>query len=296
MSSYGLFLGCLIPRHLPYMEVAARKTLKSLGIQMIELPGASCCPEPMGMQGLDHITWLALAARNLCIAEELDLDILTLCNGCYETLKTANTLLEENPYLRAEINKILAKIGKQFQGKIKVFHLIQILYEDVGPQKIKSLVQIPLRGIRVGAHYGCHLVRPSTIMKFDDPEQPSSLDKLITALGARSVRYPKKMLCCGAGLRGIDSNSAMAIARIKLANMKRAGVDCMVVTCPYCMIQYDLSQHLIQRAFNEVYNIPVFYYPELLCLAMGEKPEELGFKFHRVDPTPVFEKIQKASP
>jgi heterodisulfide reductase subunit B len=250
----------------------------------------------MGMQGLDHITWLALAARNLCIAEELDLDILTLCNGCYETLKTANTLLEENPYLRAEINKILAKIGKQFQGKIKVFHLIQILYEDVGPQKIKSLVQIPLRGIRVGAHYGCHLVRPSTIMKFDDPEQPSSLDKLITALGARSVRYPKKMLCCGAGLRGIDSNSAMAIARIKLANMKRAGVDCMVVTCPYCMIQYDLSQHLIQRAFNEVYNIPVFYYPELLCLAMGEKPEELGFKFHRVDPTPVFEKIQKASP
>jgi len=294
VSSYALFLGCLIPRHLPYMEVAARKTLKSLGVQTVELHGASCCPEPMGIQGLDHITWLALAARNLCIAEELNLDILTLCNGCYETLKTANTLLEENPHLKAEINKILAKIGKQFQGKIKVFHLVQILYEDVGPQKIKSLVQIPLRGIRVGAHYGCHLVRPSTIMKFDDPEQPSSLDKLITALGARSVRYPRKMLCCGAGLRGIDSTSAMAIAQIKLANMKRAGVDCMVVTCPYCMIQYDLSQHLIQRAFNEVYNIPVFYYPELFCLAMGEKPESLGFKFHRVDPTPVFEKIQNA--
>ncbi|MFQ5711951.1 MAG: CoB--CoM heterodisulfide reductase subunit B [Candidatus Geothermarchaeales archaeon] len=292
MSSYALFLGCLIPCHLQYMEVAARKALEKLDVELVDMPDAGCCPEPVGIQALDQRTWLALAARNLCIAESLDLDILTLCSGCYETLKAANMTLRENPGLKEDVNGILSHVRREFKGKIEVKHVVEVLYEDVGLDRISETIQEPLNDLRVAVHYGCHLLRPSNIIRFDDPERPTSLDELVEATGARSTPYVGKMLCCGVGVKGVEAETSFGIARSKLLSVGRAGADCMVVVCPFCMTQYDLSQPLIQRAYGETYDIPVLYYPELLCLAMGVNPEDLGLGFHRVSVDRVLDRIR----
>lgn len=284
MAGYGLFLGCTIPNALPHLELAARKALAGLGVETVELEEATCCPDPVGIPGLDREGWLAIAARNLCLAEERGVDILTLCNGCYETLKEARHELEDAAR-RARVNAILATVGHRYEGKTRVVHFVELLHKELGPAAVAAAVKRPLTGLRVAAHYGCHLTRPSAVLGFDHPQAPISLDELVAALGATSVEYPRKMLCCGAGVKGFDKEAATAIgrkiARDKFLNVRAAGADCLVVPCPTCMSQYDVNQGLIERAFGERYEVPVFYYAELLCLALGVAPSELGFQFHR---------------
>jgi heterodisulfide reductase subunit B len=284
MAGYGLFLGCTIPNSLPHLELAARKALAGLGVATVDLKEATCCPDPVGIPGLDHAGWLAIAARNLCLAEEQGVDILTLCNGCYETLKEAHHDLE-NAQTRARTNEVLATVGRRYEGKVKVVHFVELLHKELGPGAVAAKVRNPLKGLRVAVHYGCHLTRPSAVMGFDHPQAPVSLDELVGALGAVSVNYPRKMLCCGAGVKGFDKEAATTIgrkiAREKFLNVRAAEADCMVVPCPTCMAQYDVNQGLIERALGEKYEVPVFYYAELLCLALGVPPAELGFQFHR---------------
>ncbi|MHB1006968.1 MAG: CoB--CoM heterodisulfide reductase iron-sulfur subunit B family protein [Chloroflexota bacterium] len=284
MAGYGLFLGCTIPHSLPHLELAARKALAALAVPVEDLRETTCCPDPVGIPGLDHAGWLAIAARNLCLAEEQEVDILTLCNGCYETLKEAHHELA-NVDTRARVNAVLATIGKRYEGKQRVVHFVELLHKEIGPKAIAKQVKNPLKGLRVAVHYGCHLTRPSDVMGFDDPRAPRSIDELVTALGATSVPYPRKMLCCGAGVKGFDKEEATAIgrriAREKFINVKAVEADCMVVPCPTCMNQYDGNQGLIERAFGEKYEMPVFYIAELVCLALGVPPAELGFQYHR---------------
>ncbi len=288
---YALFLGCLIPYRLQQMEAAARRVLEIFDIELAEMLEAGCCPEPVGVQGLDQRTWLALAARNLCIAEEMGLDILTLCNGCFETLKMANESLKADASLKEDTNKLLNEAGRRFKGEIEVKHLVEVLYNEVGPGRIVENVEKSLKSLRVAVHYGCHLLRPSDLLRFDDPERPSSLDELIDATGAESIPYVGKMLCCGSGLRFVESEASLGLVRKKLSSIKKARADCVVVVCPFCWIQYDLSQPLLRRTFNETYELPVLYYPELLGLAMGWDPEDMGLRFHRVSVEPILKKI-----
>lgn len=288
--SYAFFPGCMIQMRLPYMETAARKSLEALGIELLDMPNASCCGDPIAFQSLDRETWLAIAARNLCIAEEMGKDILTLCSGCYETLKTANVTLKREGSLREEVNEVLSEVGREFKGSIEVKNLLEVL-QGVGAEKIRDLVVRPLRDLRVATHYGCHLVRPSDILNFDDPMRPVTFDRFIELTGADSVPYLKKMLCCGAGLRMIDAKKALSLVEMKLGYIEEAGADCMALLCPYCMLQYDVTQRMIKRGDGGRFRIPVLYYPELLCLSMGVKPEELGLRLHRISVEPVLKKI-----
>ncbi|MFQ6087569.1 MAG: CoB--CoM heterodisulfide reductase iron-sulfur subunit B family protein [Candidatus Methanofastidiosia archaeon] len=286
MNSYLLFLGCLIQNRFPFMEVSLKKVLDSFEVEVKREDGFSCCPAPK-IRGYSYKTWLYIAARNLCLAEEKGLDILTPCNGCYETLKVACETLKEKPNLKDEVNKVLSEFGMEFLGKTKVLHLVELLYREIGIEKIEKKIQKPLN-LKVAVHYGCHLLKPSKYLKFDSPETPKSLDLLVEATGAKSIPYMMKNYCCGE--ETLDKEVSFALARQKLSRIKKVA-SCMVVVCPACMFQYDLNQPLIQKMFNEKYEIPVFYYPELLCLALGEKPEDLGFQFHRVKVDSVLEGI-----
>ena len=272
----------MIPLRLQNFEASAQRVLPAFDIELIPLDGAGCCPDPIGIQSLDRKTWLSLAARNIAIAEELGLDILTLCNGCFETLKTANHELNDDPTLKEEVNAILSQLGKEFKGTAKIQHFAEVLFEEIGVEKIKEVINHPLPDLKVAVHYGCHLVRPSEILAFDDPELPESLDSLVEALEAKSVPYLKKMQCCGTGIRGIDMDSALKMTRGKLMEMKRVGADCITTVCPFCFIQLDVGQFQIQKQYNESYELPVLYYGELLGLAMGLQPEELGLNLHRI--------------
>jgi len=277
---YAFFLGCLIPaRELNY-ETSIRKVLPSFGVNLVEMKGANCCA-PFSIQSLDYASWMALAARNLCIAEEMGLDILTLCNDCYESLLMVNTLLKEKKELRNKVNETLAKIGKEFKGKTDVKHLVDVLHDDVGVKKIKDAVKAPFDGLRVGAQPGCHLTKPKRI-HFEIIRGYRALDELVEATGAESVRFERKEMCCGGPLRDIDDDLARKVSRQKLISLKNADVQAIVTICPFCYLQLDTGQLEVKRHFNEEYNLPVIHYIELLKMAMGMKLEDWEVKSHRI--------------
>lgn len=284
---YALFMGCLIPaRELSY-EVSVRKVLPALGVELVDMKEANCCA-PFSIQSLDYASWIALAARNLCIAEEMGLDILTLCNDCYESLLMVNNILKENEKVKNEVNKVLSEVGKEFKGKTDVKHMIDVLYDDVGVDKVKDAVTEPFTELKVGTQPGCHLTKPKRL-HFEVVRGFGALDELVRATGAESIDYHRKEMCCGGPLRGIDDELAMQVARQKLIHLKDAGVQCIVTVCPFCYVEFDLGQLEIKRNFKEKYNLPVLHFVELLRMAMGMKMEDWEIRSHRIPLNTILE-------
>ncbi len=277
---YAFYLGCLIPAREFSYEVSVRKVLPALGVELVDMEGTNCCA-PFSIQSLDHASWMALAARNLCIAEEMGLDILTLCNDCYESLLMANTILKENPDVKDQVNEVLSEVGKEFKGTIDVKHMVDVLYDDVGVDKIKDAVSEPFKRLTVATQPGCHLTKPKRI-HFGAMRGFGALDELVRATGAESIEYDRKEMCCGGPLRGINDELARQVARLKLINIKNAGVQCIVTVCPFCYVELDLGQLEIKRHFKEEYNLPVLHFVELLRMAMGMKLEDWEVKSHKV--------------
>jgi len=234
---------------------------------------------------------LAVAAYNICLAEEADLDIVTLCSGCFESLAIANTTLKADPHLKEKINKILSQAGKEYQGKIEVKHFLQVLTDDVGLEKLKQNILKPLSNLKVAPFYGCHALRPSELLNLDDPERPHILENLIETLGAESVEYRNKLKCCGGLLRGYSDELALSLAKEKLANTTKAGADCIATLCPFCFVALDIGQMQVRSKFNEDYDIPVLHYSELLALALGVDPRELALQTHKIKTDKILNRI-----
>ncbi len=293
----SLYLGCIAPNRYPGIEVATIKTAKNLGIELVDLVGASCCPAPGAFGSMDILTWEALAARNICLSEKMGLDCTVVCNGCYKSLYDVNEKLKENPAEMAKVNELLKLADMEFKGTIEVRHIAEQLYKDVGVKKIRDSVVTPLNGLKVAIHYGCHMLKPARDRKFNDPkfgtEYPTFLDEMVEALGAKSVDYKEKMMCCGAGggVRGYKIDYALDMTNEKLRNMQEAGVDCIVDVCPFCHLQFDKGQQEIKEKFGDVYNIPVLHYSQLLGLAQGLSPAELGLSVHAIPVDKVLDKI-----
>nr|WP_230743389.1 CoB--CoM heterodisulfide reductase subunit B [Methanocella sp. CWC-04] len=293
----SLYLGCIAPNRYPGIEAATIKTSKNLGLELVELNGASCCPAPGAFGSMDVLTWEALAARNVCLSEQMGLDCTVVCNGCYKSLYDTNDKLKHNPAEKAKVNELLKLAGMEFQGSIEVRHIAEQLYNDVGLKAIRDSVVTPLNGIKVGIHYGCHMLRPARERHFEgssfSSEKPTFLDEMVEALGARSVEYKEKMMCCGAGggVRGYKIEYALDMTNEKLRNMAEMGVDCVVDVCPFCHLQFDRGQLEIAEKFGDKYDIPVLHYAQLLGLAQGMSPEELGLDAHVIKVDALLDKI-----
>jgi heterodisulfide reductase subunit B len=288
-SKYLMFLGCAIPYRVSAFEISSRKILEKLGIELVEMPEFNCCGLPL--DPISHETMLILAARNLALAEQKALDIITLCPGCAGTLKKVNRMLKEDKALRDEINCHLKEAGLEFKGTQNAKHFMQVLIEDVGLEKIKKSVVKPLTMLKVAEHNGCHILRPKEFIGFDDPEDPKTLKTLIEATGAQCLDYLDETECCGAPSVGVNDKIALLLAKDKLSHMKMVDAEAMVTICPFCHIMYDTNELRIEKMFNETYGIPVLHYPQLLGLAQGMKPEELAFNELRVDVSKILAKV-----
>lgn len=287
----AFFPGCTIPGTDMGYEASARKVYETLGIILKDVEDFSCCaPSPIAT--IDHNTALAISARNLCIAENLGLDIITFCSGCFENLKHANQILKKDDKLRAEINKILSKIGYEFKGKIKVKYGLQVLIEDITLEKVKEKAKINLKGFRFAAFYGCHAIRPSKVVQFDNPEDPSSLDDLIKVLGAESIDFEGKRVCCGGFVKGLAEEIALDLIHSKLKALKEVDVDAVILACPFCFFQFDSGQKEILRDFNERYDIPVLNFTDLIGIALDLDIKSLGLNTHRIKVKPLLQKLE----
>lgn len=290
-QAWALYLGCVIPNRLPYMEVAIRETLRHFDIKTQDISGFTCCPNPLTLPHIDHKAALAISARNLALAEEQGFHILTPCHGCFETLKVSSVCLQKDKALREEINSILAKTGHEYKGTTQVKHFIQLLLEDIGLGTIAESVVHPLSNLSAAVHVGCHILRPSRLLNVDDAQRPTLLHQLVRALGAKTIQFQDEMDCCGYGTRPADRDLSLKMTSLKLENMKNAGAEALVVICPACTLQFDLMQRLALREAEDKTPLPVFYYPELLNIAMGTAPGKLGFDLHRVKVDSVLTKL-----
>jgi heterodisulfide reductase subunit B len=286
---YLMFLGCAIPYRVSSFEISARRVLQKLGVELVEMPEFNCCGLPL--DPVSHETMLILAARNLAMAEQKRLDIITLCPGCSGTLKKVNKMLKEDKGLAEQINSHLKEAGLEFKGTVNAKHLMQVLIEDVGLKKIKDAVVKPLTMIKVAEHNGCHILRPKEYIGFDDPEDPQTLRTLVEATGATCLDYMDETECCGAPSVGVNDKIALQLARDKLDHIKKVDAQALITICPFCHIMYDTNELRIEKMFNETYGIPVLHYPQLLGLAMGISPEELGIGELRVDPSRIVKQV-----
>lgn len=263
------------------MEFAIRQVLPKLGIQIVDLEGASCCPDPIYFKSKDKMAWLAVAARNLTLAEDKGLDIFTNCSGCTATLSEAYHLLKDEE-LRAKANKRLARIGREYKGTSRVRHVATLLRDEVSYEKLRETVVRPLEGLRIAIHYGCHLLKPSKIMQVDDPNNPSVMENLVTALGATPVRHRNWYLCCGKACQ--DTQLPLNMMHDLLTTVRDEKTDILCLICPTCFSQFDYGQHKVSREFGEDFNTPPVYFFQLLAFAQGVPYEKLGLDMQRFKP------------
>jgi len=271
-------------------EMSIREVMPRLGVEIVDLDNASCCGTPV--QSVNMYTALYLATRNVAIAEKMGYtDLLAVCNGCHLSLFEAAHFLTHDDKLRDEINRLLKEEELSYSGRVKIWHAIDFLHDKIGEDTIRRAVAHPLNGFKFAVHYGCHILRPSSVGTVDDPENPQKLDRLIEWLGAKSVQYTEKLDCCGAMLMLSHPDAAFTFTGLKLKAIQDLGVDALVDSCPSCQNMFDIRQKSAAATTGTKLNLPVVYYTQLLGLAMGIPHEKLGLNLNR---SPIEEFLQKA--
>jgi heterodisulfide reductase subunit B len=272
--SYSLYLGCLIPSRLPYLEKSLYVLMEKLGIEYSVSDEYSCCCDPIIGKSLSLDTWLAIAARNITVAEAEGHDILTTCNGCFSTLNEANHILKENQALKAQVNETLKDVGREFKGTAEVVPLTKVMHE-LGQDRIKGLVSNGL-DYKVASHYGCHLILPERTAGIDNSRHPAMLDELAEWVGVTPVNYSSGPKCCGSGLNTTGREASSEMLTEIIGSMIEKGATHILTPCPFCFMQFDQGQA------KEEKKLPVLYISELYDLAFGSSADEIGLKYHRV--------------
>ncbi len=278
--NFSFFLGCTIPARLNQYESSSRAVLEKLGVGLVDIREFNCCGYPL--RNIDFRVFLFSSARNLALSEKRNLNVMALCKCCYGSLKKADYLLKEDASLRREVNATLEKEDLRYEGGIDVKHLLQVLHQEVGMAAIQEKVERPFKGLRIATHYGCHALRPSPIVQFDDPVAPSLFDQLVEVTGAESIGWSMKLDCCGAPLWGVNDELSMDLTVKKLANGRASGADYVCAACSYCQIQFDKVQRMILSQRSVDHALPSILYPQLLGLSMGIRGESLGLKMNEI--------------
>lgn len=274
MKYYAYFPGCSSAEGTAVAYGLSTQAIASpLGMELIELEDWNCCGStPYG--STDELEAVCVAARDLALAEKTGLDLVTPCSSCYTTLNKVNSQLKEYPDLKVKVDECLAAADLKYQGEVKVRHLFEVIYNDIGLDVVKSKVVNPLHGLRVAPYYGCQLVRPEP--GFDNPWNPQSIDHLIVTLGAEAVPYPLKDRCCGGSLVIPEVDIALGLIHKLLESAASNGAQCIVTVCPLCQTNLDAYQGMVNRRFRTKYNLPILFFTQLLGLALGVEPKALA--------------------
>jgi len=291
MMEFALFLGCTIPARLTQYESSSRAVLEKLGVGLVDIREFNCCGYPL--RNIDFKVFLLSSARNLALAEKKNLNMMALCKCCYGSLKKADFLMKENASLKKEVNTTLEKEGLKYEGRIEVKHLLSVLHKDVGIEAIKGKMATAFKGLKIATHYGCHALRPSQVVGFDNPVAPTLFDQLVEVTGAESIEWPMKLECCGAPLWGINDRLSMDLTLKKLNDGKKSGADYVCAACPYCHIQFDKVQKMILSQRNVNHPLPSILYTQLLGLTLGIDRKVLRLEMNEIPISGIEELLKK---
>lgn len=276
---YGLFVGCNMPAHRPDVEKAIRVSMDTLGVEMVDLEGYVCCPAFGTFASCDEVGSLACSGWNLSIAEDKDLDLMVECGSCYSSLRNAREHMAHDEQQKREVDRILAVAEKKYEGRSTVRHITDVLYHEVGVDRIRASLEKTLEGLHAVVQYPCHTLFPSEVLGFDRPAaRPHILGDLVEALGATVDHYSCEYMCCG-GAGGFHRSAAIQAreyARRKFeAIAEETEADLIVVSCITCLMYMDAVQAELSNGEGE-YATPVFDYNQLLALCQGFSPQHVA--------------------
>lgn len=269
---YAFFPGCSLESTAWDYDRSTRAVCKALGVGLVDIPGWACCGSTPAHATSEALS-VALPALNLQKAEPLEAPVMTACASCYARLRTANHRVASDPAERAKTERIT---GRAYDGQVQVHHVLDVLANHVGVDVLRERVRCPLQGLRVACYYGCLLSRPPEIVAFDDPEHPTVMERLLEAAGAEPVRWPFATECCGAGLSLTHPDVVCRLGHRLLSMARAAGADLVAVACPMCQMNLDLRQKDAAEAHGPLPETPIPYITQLLGLALGLEPAELG--------------------
>jgi heterodisulfide reductase subunit B len=284
---YAYYPGCASDSTARDQHTSCLAVARSLGIDLAEIEGWICCGTTPAHQ-TDRLLAACLPAANLVRAQKMGLDMVVTCAACYSTLKMANYEVLHHPKFREQVSEVL---GQNYDGSVRVRHFVEVLLEDVELDRIRKAFKRSLNGLKVACYYGCLLVRPPEVNQFDNPENPVSLDRLVTAMGGESLDWPHKVECCGGALSLTRTDVVVKLSDAVLTMARAAGADCVAVACPMCQINLDLRQSDIKKETGKDHNLPIIYITQLLGLCLGISAEELGLEKLMVSPESVVKRL-----
>lgn len=296
---YSYYPGCSLERNAGAYHESAMAMAKPLEIEFTEIDDWNCCGATEYMS-LDLLPAYSLIARNLALAADQSTGnehLVAPCSACFLNLSKTDRFLRKDPKLEKQVNEALGAGGLHYEpGSVKVRHLLDIVVNDVGYEKVAEKVTKPLYGLRVAPYYGCLIVRPVRDIPFDNPEHPTTLDKLMSAVGAEVVDFPLKAQCCGGHMTQIRERTALEMIRRLLKNAADYEADAIVTLCPMCQLNLDAYQENVNKEFGTNFKIPILYFTQLIGLAMGIPANKLGFGKEFVSAKPALEKIRADAP
>ena len=283
---YAFFPGCVSRGGCPELYPATKLICERLGIELQEMPAASCTGAGV-LQEKNQLLGDTLNARTFAMAEALDLPILTICSTCQGVMSQANHRLKDPEYL-AKVNGFLAEEGLVYKGKANPKHLLRVLVEDVGLKKLLGLITRPLAGVRMAPFYGCYIVRPTDALEFEDhPDRQTALEQIIETIGATVVDFEGKTRCCGFPILTINERNSMAMVGKHTLEAKELGADAMITPCPLCHLNLDSFQPKAAAQAGRPIGLPILHMPQAIGLAMGLSPHDMGLRRHIVNTTPL---------
>lgn len=282
MRRFAYYPGCIAEFSSKELDATTKHLAPMLDIELLPMPAATCCGAGDIAEAKPNL-YLTLNVRILSQAEEMGVDILTICNVCTLNLRRANKMVKEDARLLESVNEELVKVGaRPYEGTIDVTHLLWYISTEEGLALLEKQGPKGLNGLRVAPYYGCQLLRPSSVMGFEDPDKPQSLERLITALGGEVADYEAKSSCCGFPIILAREQVALKESHNALSQSRDAGADVMVTPCPLCHLAMDAYQRKAEAANATEYNMPVLHLPQLIGLALGIDNKIMDFKRHLV--------------
>jgi heterodisulfide reductase subunit B len=278
---YAYYPGCSLHSTSREYDLSSKAVCQALGIELEEIPDWICCGASSGHMTSELLA-LALPVQNLVRAREMALDTAVACAACYSRLKVANKVMRSNG--DARVPYVDQTVGNAYRGEAEVKHLLEIIIDEYGLDALQEKVTRSLSGLRIAAYYGCLLVRPPEVTQFDDPEDPTTMERLIAALGAEPIDWPYKTECCGGSLALTRTNVVLKLCHDILRMAADEGAECIMVACPLCQSSLDLRQAQVNRQYKTDFQMPIVYFTQLIGLALGMGYKELGLNKLIVSP------------
>lgn len=292
---YAYYPGCVAQGAARELYISTAALAQALGIELVELKKAACCGSGTFKED-SQLLEDTVNARNIALAEELNLPLLTHCSTCQGVIGRADDRLKHaqanDPGYVEQVNGLLEKQGcSPYQGSTEVKHILWAIVADYGLAEVQKRVTRQLSGLKCAAFYGCYLLRGQTNLGYDDPHQPESMENVFRAVGATPVYYRGRTQCCGWPISSYATEQSFQMAGKHIQEAIDSGADCMVTPCPLCHLNLDSRQPEVEGVIGKKLGLPVLHFPQLVALALGVEPKKLGLDRHIVSTKPVLEKL-----